>query len=147
MLPGPVFNFELLTTSRRGKFYSIREFYAVVLLIILWAIHSSWLSVYEGAELPSRMVGWFALSALGGITIGQVILVLVLTPSLVAGVIADEKKRKTLHYLMASQLTSPEIVLGKLFVRMPYVGVLLGVSVPVMSLLVMRGGIAEAGRS
>ena len=42
---------------------------------------------------------------------------------------------------MASQLTSSEIVLGKLFVRMLYVGVLLGVSVPVMSLLVMLGGI------
>jgi ABC-type transport system involved in multi-copper enzyme maturation permease subunit len=141
MLPGPVFNFELLSTARRGRFYTIRAFYAIVLLIILWAIHSSWSSVYEGAELPTSMVKWFALSALGGITFGQEVLVLVLTPALVAGVIADEKKRKTLHYLMASRLTSSEIVLGKLFVRMLYVGVLLGVSVPVMSLLVMLGGI------
>ncbi|MGP0066001.1 MAG: ABC transporter permease subunit [Isosphaeraceae bacterium] len=141
MLPGPVFHFELLATARRGRFYTIRAFYAIVLLIILWAIHSSWTSAYEGAELPSSMVNWFAVSALGGITIGQEVLVLVLTPALVAGVIADEKKRKTLHYLMASQLTSSEIVLGKLFVRMLYVGVLLGVSVPVMSLLVMLGGI------
>ncbi len=141
MLPGPVFNFELLSTSRRGRFYTVRAFYATVLLIILWAIHSGWSSAYDGAELPVSMVKWFALSALGGITIGQEILVLVLTPALVAGVIADEKKRKTLHYLMASQLTSSEIVLGKLFVRMLYVGVLLGVSVPVMSLLVMLGGI------
>ena len=141
MLPGPVFNFELLSTARRGRFYTIRAFYAIVLLIILWAIHSGWVSAYEGAELPTSMVKWFALSALGGITFGQEVLVLVLTPALVAGVIADERKRKTLHYLMASRLTSSEIVLGKLFVRMLYVGVLLGVSVPVMSLLVMLGGI------
>ena len=46
---------------------------------------------------------------------------LVLTPALVAGVIADEKQRKTLHYLMASRLNSAEIVLGKLLVRMLYV--------------------------
>ena len=141
MLPGPVFNFELQATARRGRFYTIRAFYAIVLLIILWAIHASWSSAYDGAEIPQSMVTWFGVSALGGITIGQEILVLVLTPALVAGVIADEKKRKTLHYLMASQLTSSEIVLGKLFVRMLYVGVLLGVSVPVMSLLVMLGGI------
>jgi ABC-type transport system involved in multi-copper enzyme maturation permease subunit len=141
MLPGPVFNFELLATSRRGRFYTIRAFYGIVLLIILWAIHSSWSSAYEGAELPAPMVKWFSLSALGGISFGQEVLVLVLTPALVAGVIADEKKRKTLHYLMASQLTSSEIVLGKLFVRMLYMVVLLGVSVPVMSLLVMLGGI------
>ena len=66
---------------------------------------------------------------------------LVLTPALVAGVIADEKQRKTLHYLLASRLTSPEIVLGKLLVRMLYVGVLLGVSLPVLSLLVLLGGV------
>ncbi len=141
MLPGPVFNFELVSTARRGRFYAIRAFYATVLLVILWAIHSAWSSAYDGIELPTKMVKWFALSALGGITVGQEILVLVLTPALVAGVIADEKKRKTLHYLMASQLSSSEIVLGKLFVRMLYVGVLLGVSVPVLSLLVMLGGI------
>ena len=70
------------------------QFYAIVLLIILWAIHSSWTSAYEGAELPSSMVNWFAVSALGGITIGQEVLVLVLTPALVAGVIADEKSAR-----------------------------------------------------
>src|SRR6185312_6136798 len=45
------------------------------------------------------------------------------------------------HYLLASRLTGPEIVVGKLMVRMLYVGVLLGVSLPVMSLLVLLGGL------
>ena len=87
------------------------------------------------------MVSWFAFSAFCAITIGQEILVLLLTPALVAGVIADEKQRKTLHYLMASRLSSAEIVLGKLLVRMLYVTVLLGVSLPVLSLLVLMGGV------
>ena len=87
------------------------------------------------------MVPWFAFSTFCAITIGQEILVLVLTPALVAGVIADEKQRKTLHYLMASQLSSAEIVLGKLLVRMLYVAVLLGVSLPILSLLVLLGGV------
>ena len=42
---------------------------------------------------------------------------------------------------MASRLTSSEIVLGKLLVRMLYLMVLLGVSLPVLSLLVLMGGI------
>ena len=42
---------------------------------------------------------------------------------------------------MASRLSSAEIVLGKLLVRMLYVMVLLGVSLPVLSLLVLMGGI------
>ncbi len=141
MLPGPIFHFELLTTARHGRFFMIRALYGAVLLIVLWAIYSAWSSSFENAELPAKMVNWFAFSAFGGIAIGQEILVLVLTPALVAGVIADEKKRKTLHYVMASRLTSAEIVVGKLLVRMLYVGVLLGVSVPVSSLLVLLGGI------
>ena len=34
MLPGSVFVFELLTISRRGRFYLARAFYALVLLMI-----------------------------------------------------------------------------------------------------------------
>lgn len=140
MLPGPVFTFEMMTTARRNRFYSIRALYAIILLMIVWTIHSAWTSALEG-EIPIRMMPWFGLSAFGAVASGQEILVLVLTPALVAGAIADEKRRKTLHYLLASQLTGPEIVLGKLMVRMLYVGVLLGVSFPVMSLLVLLGGV------
>jgi ABC-type transport system involved in multi-copper enzyme maturation permease subunit len=86
-------------------------------------------------------VTWFAFSAFCGITVGQEALALALTLALVAGVIADEKQRKTLHYLLASQLTSSEIVLGKLLVRMLYMVVLVGVSLPVLSLLVLMGGV------
>jgi ABC-type transport system involved in multi-copper enzyme maturation permease subunit len=140
MLPGPVFAFELLTTARRGRFYLARAFYALVLLIILWTVFTAWSQASPG-ELTISQVRWFAISVFFSITIGQEILVLVLAPVLVAGVIADEKQRKTLHYLLASRLTGPEIVLGKLLVRMLYVGALLGVSLPVLSLLVLLGGI------
>ena len=136
----PVFNFELMATARRTRFYLIRAFYAAILFLILWAVHAAWTSE-TGGELASQMVPWFAFSTFCAITIGQEFLVLLLTPALVAGVIADEKQRKTLHYLMASQLSSAEIVLGKLLVRMLYVAVLLGVSLPVLSLLVLLGGI------
>ena len=42
-------------------------------------------------------------------------------PALVAGIISDEYQRKTLHYLLASRLSSAEIVLGKLGARMVHV--------------------------
>jgi hypothetical protein len=38
----------------------------------------------------------------------QRVLVLALTPALTAGLIADERRRKTLHCLRASHLTSPD---------------------------------------
>jgi ABC-type transport system involved in multi-copper enzyme maturation permease subunit len=87
------------------------------------------------------MVIWFAFSAFGGIAIAQEILVLALTPILVAGCITGEKQRKTLQYLMTSRLTSAEIVLGKLMAPVLYLTTLLAVSMPILSLLVLLGGI------
>ena len=43
MIPGPVFQFELLTTARRGRYYLMRSAYALTLLLILW---------------PSTRAGW-----------------------------------------------------------------------------------------
>jgi ABC-type transport system involved in multi-copper enzyme maturation permease subunit len=140
MIPGPVFNFELLTTARRGRFYAVRGAYAFVLLMIFWIIHLDW-ATERGGTLTVKQVGAFALVCFGGVSLGQMLLVLTLTPALVAGVIADEKQRKTLHYLLASRLSGPEIVIGKLPARMLHVGVLLAVSVPVLSMLVLLGGI------
>jgi ABC-type transport system involved in multi-copper enzyme maturation permease subunit len=140
MLPGPVFTFELLITARRRRFYLLRATYAAILLLILWTIHAAWTADTQG-ELPLHVMKWVAISAFCGITIGQELLVLALTPALVAGSIADEKRRKTLHDLLASRLTGLEIVVGKLLVRVLHLMVLLAVSLPVLSLLVLLGGI------
>ena len=55
--------------------------------------------------------------------------------------IANEKQRKTLHYLLSSRLTSGEIVLGKLLARMLHVAVFLAIGLPIMSLLTLFGGV------
>jgi len=68
-----------------------------------------------------------------------------LTPTLVAGVIADERQRKTLHYLLASRLSSGEIILGKLAARLLHVGVFLGLGLPILSLLSLFGGVDPLG--
>ena len=72
----------------------------------------------------------------------QVVTILALVPALFGGVIADEKQRKTMHYLMASRLASGEIVLDKLAARLLHVGVFILLGLPVMSLLTLFGGVA-----
>jgi ABC-type transport system involved in multi-copper enzyme maturation permease subunit len=71
----------------------------------------------------------------------QAFAILAITPALVAGVIAEEKQRKTLQYLLGSCLTSAEIVLGKLFSRMITAGVLLMIGLPIIALLGLIGGV------
>jgi ABC-type transport system involved in multi-copper enzyme maturation permease subunit len=78
------------------------------------------------------------------LTAFQGVAVLVLTPALVAGVVADEKRRRTLQYLMVSRLSSGEVILGKLFARLLHAGVLLAIGLPVMSLISLFGGVEPA---
>src|SRR5436305_1279842 len=121
MLPGPVFDVELLTLARRKRYYAFRFLYGLLLLFLIAqndpAVNGGYhvgasgeLSIQELAEVGRMMFTTFAWS--------QAVVVLMITPALVAGVIADEKQRKTLHYLLSSRLTSGEIVLGKLCARM-----------------------------
>ena len=143
MLRGPVFARELLTTARRRRYYAIRSLYGLVLLAILAGNYGD---VGEG-NLPAdpgaiRLnLGRFTEAMVRSLAVAQVAVVLVMTPALVAGAIADEKQRKTLHYLLTSHLTGGEIVLGKLAARLLLVGVLLAIGPPVIALLSLFGGV------
>ena len=113
MLPGPVFQVELVTTSRRRGYYAFRFVYGLVLLSIVGQNYLAW-----DAQVRSQFVGpqisTFALWTFGSFALVQMLAILALTPALVAGTIANEKQRKTLHYLLASRLTGAEVVLDAL---------------------------------
>jgi ABC-type transport system involved in multi-copper enzyme maturation permease subunit len=144
MLPGPVFNAELITTSRRARYYVLRSAYGLLLLFFIWESNSSMLEPL--ATDPGRELTIQEMSRLGWVLFAtflstQAICVLVLTPALVAGVIADERQRKTLDYLLSSRLTSAEIVLGKLSARLLHVGTFLLIGLPVVVMLTFFGGV------
>src|SRR5580704_17473643 len=113
---GPVVRYELITKARRGRFYLVRVVYGLFLLLQLWGLFQTWqmnhpaggkiAEVHEFAEDAFIQFAWI-----------QGLALLCVIPALVAGVIADEHQRKTLHYLLASRLSSAEIVLGKLGAR------------------------------
>src|SRR4051812_1826111 len=83
----------------------------------------------------------FAETAFTGFAGAQGVALLCVIPALLAGVIADEHQRKTLHYLLASRMSSAEIVLGKLGARLLHAGVLVVMGVPVVCLVALFGGL------
>lgn len=142
MGPGPVFDAELLTQARRRRMYVTRLVYG---LLLFWILLESYIifipSAWTGRAASATQVQIFAGSTFLNIEILQAIAVLAMTPVLVAGTIAGERQRKTLHYLIASRLTSAEIVVGKLLARLLALGVVLAVGLPVLSLLTLLGGV------
>ena len=84
----------------------------------------------------------FGLEIFTTFAVVQGVVVVLLTPALVGGAIADERRRKTLDYLLTSELsTSVEIVLGKLAARLLQVLVLVALGLPVVSLIGLFGGV------
>src|SRR5262249_48152180 len=142
MFPGPVFHRELVTTSRRGRYYAIRAVYGLALLGVVGGQYSA---RFEAMPLDASMVtiearARFAAETIGYLSLAQQAGIFLLTPALVAGVVADEKRRKTLHYLLASQLSSGEIVVGKLASRVWFLLVFALIGLPLFVFLTLFGG-------
>ncbi len=144
MFPGPVFDVELLTLARRKRYYALRFIYGLLLLYFIWQNTWSWtsftnrpgtvtLSYRELSQIGQQIFTTFAFT--------QAIVILLIAPAQVAGVVADERQRKTLHYLLASRLTSPEIVVGKLAARLLSLYIYLALGLPILVIVSFFGGI------
>src|SRR5256885_4697410 len=71
----------------------------------------------------------------------QFLVVVALTPAYVAGSIADEKERKTLEFLLATDLRNREIIFGKLAARVTVLLMFVLAGLPVVAFLQLFGGI------
>lgn len=143
---GPVFRFELITTARRKRYYVARFAYGSFLL---WSLvnqygNGEWsrgVAVIGIAPDSIAAMSRFAREMFAALAWAQGVALLCLVPALLAGVIADEAQRKTLHHLLASRMSSAEIVLGKLGARLLHVGVIVLMGVPIVCLLALLGGL------
>lgn len=146
MALGPVLRYELITTSRRPRYYWARLIYGCILLYILFQHANRPPTPYYMNQDPSyndtqtslRYLAESVFATIGG---AQAMALLFLTPAMVAGVIADEARRKTLYDLFSSGLSSWSIVFGKLSSRMVHALVLMAIGVPIVALLELIGGL------
>jgi ABC-type transport system involved in multi-copper enzyme maturation permease subunit len=149
-LLGPVFRYELVRSARQGRFFSLRCFYAGLLLIMLFVVYfdwfgganaGSWRFLLDSGSIPIAKLSAFASrfsSAYMGV---QMFVVFVLTPAYVAGAIADEKERKTLDFLLVTHLRNREIVLGKLASRLTNLALVVLTGLPILGFMQFMGGV------
>ncbi len=140
-LTGPIFDKELRVSSRRKRNYTLRLIYVILLTFFIAIV---WLSVVKSegssAYQKSRM-------ALAGKTIvttivmfqffaTQVIAVIMLSTS-----ISDEIYHRTLGLLMTTPISSFQIVMGKLFSKLLQLILLLAISLPLLAIVRIFGGV------
>jgi ABC-type transport system involved in multi-copper enzyme maturation permease subunit len=144
---GPVVVYDLICVGRRGRYVLLRCLYLTILLLVLLWVHSVWSVTYRWRSggssdaLPAREMALFAESFFYAFMVVQLLVVIALTPAYLAGAIAEEKERRTLEYLLATDLRAREIVLGKLAARLLNLAMLLLAGLPVLSALQFFGGV------
>jgi ABC-type transport system involved in multi-copper enzyme maturation permease subunit len=137
---GPVFFYDLIRMTRRGRYFLVRTLYAgalLLLLLIVWENHFA----YRGDYIARDQMAEFAASFFTTFMSAQFGVVLLLTPAYVAGAIAEEKERRTMEFILATDLRNREIVLGKLASRLVNLTFLVIAGLPILAILQFLGGI------
>jgi ABC-type transport system involved in multi-copper enzyme maturation permease subunit len=145
---GPVLAQELLLGSRRSRQHLFRRIYTgwlaaqLLFFYFLYLVNANVIGsrIFGGAINPYAASD-FATSFVGKLVYQQLLLLLLATPAFTAGAITDEKASGTLQYLLAADLTSWEIVLGKLLGRTAQVAVLALAALPLLCFIGIFGGL------
>jgi ABC-type transport system involved in multi-copper enzyme maturation permease subunit len=144
---GPVLLYDLVRTARRGQIIAHRSLYAFVLLGMLlilywtWFPHASFESLLQPVALRPAEVSSFAHAFFNSFMIVQFIMVLIITPAYTAGAVAEERERRTLGFLLATDLTNREIIMGLLAARIGNLALVLLSGLPVLGFLQLLGGV------
>jgi ABC-type transport system involved in multi-copper enzyme maturation permease subunit len=136
---GPVLFYDMLCTARRGRYVLIRVLYSGLLLLVLFWV---WAMVQPFGRHSARdEAAQIAMHFFESFTVVQLIAVVLLTPAYVAGSISEEKERKTLEFLLATDLRNREIILSKFGSRLGNLTLFLLTGLPILSFLQFLGGV------
>src|SRR5258705_6746134 len=141
---GPIFSKELRSTSRRKRTYVLRFLYiGALLLVMLFVYSASHVELrYAGsvarraqkmAELGNTFFQAFAIFSFFAMTFAG--------PVLTSTAINSERLHKTLPVLLMTPISAWQIVAGKLFSRLLIALSLLGLSLPVLAIVRLLGGV------
>jgi ABC-type Na+ efflux pump permease subunit len=141
-LLGPVFSYDLTRTTRRGRYAVLRAVYAVGLFLFIFALYRAQNALDRGPwPPPTGGMARFAENFCYTFLAAQFLAVALLTPAYVAGAVAEEKDRRTLEFLLATDLRDREIVLGKMASRVANLLLLVLTGLPILSLTQLWGGV------
>lgn len=141
---GPVLIYDIIRAGRRGRYFILRALYATGLLLLLLWVWAIWWGDNSTREFRAQEMAYLGETFFFTYATIQFFAVLLLTPGYVAGCIAEDKERRTLEFLLATDLGNREIVFGKMAARVGNLIMFLLTGMPVLSMIQFFGGIDPA---
>ena len=142
-LTGPIFAKELRVSSRRRRNYVLRLLYVALLTVFVVLVWLGSVRSYYGPYAQYRMVMagkmiTFTVMAFQFCALQMLAVVLMSTS------VSDEVYQRTLGVLMTTPITSAQIVLGKLLSKLLQLVLLLAISLPLLAIVRVFGGVPWA---
>lgn len=132
----PVLRREAKTSLRNWKiFYAVAGYIFVVTAVAAIAIWQLMYNSYSPSFDPSEMVNVYI-----GLTILQLGLVLLMTPSFTASSISGERERQTLDLLLVTKMSPFSIVIGKFLSGLSLIVLMVVATMPIFALIMYFGG-------
>jgi ABC-2 type transport system permease protein len=142
-LAGPLLLKELRAASRQRRYYVLRCAYVGLLLVVVLQL---WLVVVHVGTAGSTVVQASRLAAAGKSIVATIVWVQFITGQILAVVllsdaISGEIRKRTLETLLVSPLGVWRIVTGKLLSRLLQLVLLLSISLPLLAVVRVFGGV------
>jgi ABC-type Na+ efflux pump permease subunit len=146
---GPLFVFELARVTRRQRPITGRCLYVLLLLVLLGFVYLSLFPrgpqsigdfLFRSTVRPRDVANFGSIFFVVFAVVQYAVGVLV-TASSTAAILAEEKERQTLPFLLTTTLSDREIVLGKLAARVAQVLMVLLAGLPALAAVQVMGGI------
>lgn len=147
---GPLPGWEMVRLARGGQQVRWRTITCGLFLVSLFFVYSNSFpgldpfalgSLDTGIRVAPRDSAAFSARVLYVFMMLQLTMVVLLTPVYVIGGITEEYQRKTMDYLLATELSGWEIGFGKLIARLAHVGAVVLAGLPILALMQFFGGI------
>ncbi len=140
MTINPVIEKELKTKMRGWKAPTLVCVYLGFLLLVffLYFLYNDQLLYgYGYSDFNPRV----AMDAFNTLAFFQLLMLLFITPAMTGGAISGERERQTLDLLLCTSFSTYKIVIGKIFVSIAHILLLITASLPIMSIVLLYGGV------
>lgn len=132
---GPLFGFETMRQSRKSWTHWVRIVYCAMLFQFLYFVLGD-----DSKNTPGEIPRIAEACAQGYVTL-QYLAVLLLTPIYVVSSIIEDRQKRVYEMLLTTELSSQEILLGKLLSRLVQVLSVLLCGIPILAMLQVFGGV------
>jgi ABC-type transport system involved in multi-copper enzyme maturation permease subunit len=165
---GPIFEYETLRLARKGHTFWLRTGFALLVMGLLYTTRPTEESLprdsrpvrspaivfpmqsrgpFDSDDEPSRLaqsrgrLERFAEEFTESFLLALAVAAMLVTPLYVATAISEEKEKRTLDFLLVTQLSSADIVVGKAAARLLNLFGVMLVAVPILALTQLWGGV------